>query len=541
MRSNSSESNQEKVSQFHYPMLLIHPPVVKPCEPPAGLAKLSGFMNYHDIPCEVIDANLEGIMSLLPQHSGKTNYSRDIKANHTRKSAKTFADTWTRRAFRNLDNNISALTSPRTYTNIDRYRRAVSDVNHALEMSALYCGVRLNLSNYLDLNLSPIRSADLIHASETPERNPFYPYFRERLEAALAQEEPDVVGFSLNYLSQALCTFAMIGFLRKTCPGVRVVLGGGLVTSWARQPGWSNPFKGLIDDLIAGPGETHLLSMYGMTHHAEHTAPDYTVFPMKSYLSPGSILPYSASSGCYWGRCAFCPERAEGNPYRPLAADKVVSDLHALTEKTNPALVHLLDNALSPLFLKTMAETSFGVPWYGFARISSHLTDMDFCLALKHSGCVMLQLGIESGDQKVLDSMHKGFDLEMSSAALKTLKMAGIATYVYLLFGTPSETILEARKTMNFTVTHSGQIDFLNCAIFNLPVHGPEANELETGDFYEGDLSLYRTFLHPGGWNRDAVRRFLHKEFKRHPAIAAILRKSPPIFTSNHAPFFVAH
>ena len=46
-------------------MLLIHPPVVKPCEPPAGLAKLSGFMNYHDIPCGVIDANVEGIMSLL--------------------------------------------------------------------------------------------------------------------------------------------------------------------------------------------------------------------------------------------------------------------------------------------------------------------------------------------------------------------------------------------------------------------------------------------------------------------------------------------
>ncbi len=34
------------------------------------------------------------------------------------------------------------------------------------------------------------------------------------------------------------------------------------------------------------------------------------------------------------------------------------------------------------------------------------------------------------------------------------------------------------------------------------------------------------------------VRQFLDKEFKRHPAIAPILRRDPPIFTSNPAPFF---
>lgn len=522
-------------------MLLIHPPVVKPCEPPAGLAKLAGVMNYHNIPCKVIDANVEGIVSLLMQSRGVINLPGDIKETPKKKRIVTLLDTWTRRAFRDLDINLSALTSPKAYTNIDRYRRAVMDINRVLEVSASYSDVRLNLSNYLDQNLSPVRSADLINASETPERNPFYPYFRERLAAVLDQEEPDVIGFSLNYLSQAICTFAMIGFVRQAYPGIKVVLGGGLVTSWVRQPGWSNPFKGLVDDLIAGPGEGHLLSMYGMTYQEEHATLDYTVFPMKGYLSPGPILSYSASSGCYWGQCAFCPERAEGNPYRPALVGRVITDLHTLTERIKPVLIHMLDNALSPVLLKGIAETSFGVPWYGFARISSHLTDMDFCLALRRSGCVMLQLGLESGDQKVLDSMRKGFDLEMSSAVLKTLKKAGIATYAYLLFGTPSETIDEARKTLNFTITHSDQIDFLNLAIFNLPAYGPEAKDLDTCDFYEGDLSLYRSFMHPGGWGRSAVRQFLNKEFKRHPAVAAILRKIPPLFTSNHAPFFVTH
>jgi hypothetical protein len=34
------------------------------------------------------------------------------------------------------------------------------------------------------------------------------------------------------------------------------------------------------------------------------------------------------------------------------------------------------------------------------------------------------------------------------------------------------------------------------------------------------------------------VRRFLDREFARHPAIRKIINRQPPYFTSNHAPFF---
>jgi radical SAM superfamily enzyme YgiQ (UPF0313 family) len=209
-----------------------------------------------------------------------------------------------------------------------------------------------------------------------------------------------------------------------------------------------------------------------------------------------------------------------------------------LVGRTKPVLLHVLDNAMSPQLLRALSENPPGVPWYGFARVTPHLADADFCMILKHSGCTMLQLGIESGDQAVLDSEHKGIDLEVVSLALKNLRMAGIATYIYLLFGTPSESLQEARKTLAFTVRHADEIGFLNLAIFNLPIYGHEAQELETRMHYEGDLALYADYHHPRGWHRARVRQFLDKEFKRHPAIAAIIRRDPPIFTSNHAPFF---
>jgi hypothetical protein len=243
------------------------------------------------------------------------------------------------------------------------------------------------------------------------------------------------------------------------------------------------------------------------------------------------------SSGCWWRRCSFCPERAEGTPYRSLSARRATSDLRTLTAKLKPSLIHLLDNALNPALLEGLAADPPGANWYGFSRVIPLLADRDFCERLRKSGCVMLQLGLESGDQAVLDSLNKGILLSTAEGALKNLRAAGIAVYLYLLFGTPAETPEAARKTMDFTVAHVSEISFLNLALFNLPAHGPETEALETGEFYPGDLSFYRPFVHPNGWQRAEVRRFLDKEFRKHAAIVPLLRQDPPFFTSNHAPF----
>ncbi len=510
-------------------MILIYPPLAKPCEPPAGIAKLSGALTHHGVKHRVLDANLEGLLSLL-------------------ETPPVSSDTWTRRAFRHLSEHLALLKSWEAYHDDGRYRRAVKDLNRLIEMAALSNRVRLGLANYEHEELSPARSTDLLRAAENPEGNPFYPYFRKRLKELLEKEQPSLIGLSLNYLSQALSAFAMIGFLRREFPGVKLVLGGGLVTSWIRGPRWQNPFRGLVEHLVAGPGEAPLLSLLGLKESNEygeswsgnhHYGLNYDLLPLRDYLAPGPILPYSSSSGCYWNRCSFCPERAEGNPYLPIPVKEVILDLLHLVDRQKPILIHLLDNAISPSLMKAISDDPPGVPWYGFARITRHLTDPDFCLALKRSGCVMLKLGLESGDQTVLDDLQKGINLEEASFALRNLKEAGIATYLYLLFGTPPEGLIEARKTLEFVVKHADSVGFLNLAIFNMPIFGPEAQQMETKTFYEGDLSLYTSFNHPKGWNRQSIRQFLDKEFKRHPAIASILRRDPPLFTSNHAPFFV--
>jgi hypothetical protein len=470
--------------------------------------------------CRLLDANLEGLLSLL----GSTAEPHD---------------TWGRRAYRGLEANLAGLRGLEVYKNRDRYQRVVADVNRMLELAGLGKNIALGLSNYQDAVLSPLKSADLRHAAEHPEENIFYGYFAKRLREVLTAQRPIMVGFSLNYLSQAITAFAMIGFVRKVEPALTIVAGGGLVTSWLSNPAWENPFGDLIDHLIPGPGAKRLITLLGEKDLLPHHRPDFADLPLNDYLSPGFILPYGASSGCYWNKCSFCPEKAEKNPYAASPVAQVLHDIDLLAQQTRPVMLHFLDNAINPALLKKLASRPLQVNWYGFARIHPVLTDVDFCRALRRSGCVMLKLGLESGNQDVLDSMQKGIDLGMVAGALQALRKAGIGIYVYLLFGTPSESIVEARHTLDFITKYADTITFLNLAIFNMPVCSQEAGSLEVSSFSECDLSLYTDFIHPRGWDRQAVRKFLDREFKRHPAIAAILRREPPHFTSNHAPFLL--
>jgi radical SAM superfamily enzyme YgiQ (UPF0313 family) len=266
--------------------------------------------------------------------------------------------------------------------------------------------------------------------------------------------------------------------------------------------------------------------------------PDYSGLPLEQYLAPGLILPYSASSGCYWNRCSFCPELAEGNSYHPVPPRQAVAEMKRLSLEYRPVLLHILDNAISPALLDLFQETSPGAPWYGFARFNKELADPAYCRGLKDSECVMLKLGLESGDQGVLDRLHKGIELGMASTILQNLKAAGIGVYLYLLFGTPAETETDARQTLDFVRQHHESIGFLNLALFNMPLCSSDAAACATEPFYDGDLSLYTGFHHPQGWDRRQVRGFVEREFKRDPLVAAILRRDPPLFTSNHAPFF---
>jgi radical SAM superfamily enzyme YgiQ (UPF0313 family) len=501
-------------------MLLIFPPIAKSCEPPAGVALLSSSLKEHGLPCRIYDANIKGLLFLI---------NSDIRP----------IDSWSKRALKNREKIIKDLKDLKLYENPDRYHQRVYDLNKLLSISVNYERFKITLSDYSDSALSPVKSSDLLKSAKMYKENPFYGFFENRIKPQILDSSSEYIGISLCYLNQALVSFAMAGWIKENFKRKKIVMGGGLISSWMSRPGFNDPFKDLVDLLVKGEGEQPLLELFGRKSvKKRHFVPDYDFVKNDLYLAPGKVLPFRASIGCYWSKCRFCPEKAEIRPYNSQKAVKVLNDLQSVELKYSPDYVHFIDNAVTPAFLKVLSKERFSFKWYGFVRFEKELMDINFCQNLKKSGCDMLKLGLESGDQGVLEKMNKGTNLKMVSAILENLYNAGILTFVYLLFGTSFENRAAAFKTLEYVKRYNKYIDYLNLAVFNLPRFSEDAGNLETEEFYHGDLSLYLNFKHPSGWDRKEVKLFLDKKFKKQVLQGSGIRKNPAFFSSNHAVFF---
>jgi len=134
----------------------------------------------------------------------------------------------------------------------------------------------------------------------------------------------------------------------------------------------------------------------------------------------------------------------------------------------------------------------------------------------------------------VLERMGKGTDLKEVTTILAQLKAAGIASYVYVMLGTPGESPEEMAATEDFLLRHADNIGFLNLALMNLPRDSDLTSDQAPLLDETAPLGLYRSL---GGADRSAARRALTR-LQQLPKIRTILQRTPPYFTSNHAFFF---
>lgn len=504
-------------------MLLINPPTVRNCEPPVALLKLAGALRAAGDESYILDGAVEAFHWLGRQEPWNAD---DKRAQRVRKNCS--------RILASLTGDSSVKSA---YDSPDRYTKQVRDLNYLASSSLDSEKYRLTAADLEIEGQSPLKRQDLIRAWKNPQESPFFPWFEQKLDELKKDIRFTHVGISIGFLSQGLTGMSIMGYIRRTWPEVKIQLGGSLITSWLRGPGDCSFLSELSDEVQAGPGEESIVRFRGLEWKGPGLADPGTLYSLP-YISPGPILPYSAACGCSWKRCTFCNERWEDNPFKEEAASLVSSNLISLTEKHSPEMIHITDSEISLDLMKAIIRNPPGAPWYSFSHFIKELTSPSFCRDLASSGCRMLCLGLESGDQDVLDSLQKGIRLDFVRTILRNLKETGIGTYVYVMFGTSSEDRDAALRTRDFILEQREYIDFINAAVFSMPIMSRELDDLLSTSFYEGDLSLYRDFKHPLGFGRRQVREFMSKDFQGIPEIREILKRTPPVFTSSHAPFF---
>lgn len=542
---------------------LVHPPHAKASEPGPGVLVLAEHLRRLGRDVRVVDANLRVQEALL----SPARLAREVDA-LLASGASGPAVTSGRRAARRISAALDSLRSPRTYESRGPYDAALSTVEQAYRLLSRRGRVRISISDLEAQGHSPLSSRDLLSAAREPDALGL----PEELRAAAAEllaGAPEVVGFSLTYLSQALPSFALAGLLRALGYRGLLVLGGALPTCWGTRLEPESPLFELWDGIVLGPGESALEALTSGEEFRPGAAPGL-LLPSRGlwsrqapargatlcfepeldgiawdrYLSPGGVLPLATSRGCYWRKCAFCPEAAapEGG-HRAADADALVRTILRARDSHGISRVHFTDDAIPPALLHRVAKglRGKGIAWYGFVRPETALLSGELAEELAASGCAMLQLGIESASQRLLDLLGKGTRVEHAGPILSNLSQAGIRTFVYLLFGCPSETEAEAEATLAWAVEHSRDITFLNLSLMNLPEgsapavspsrYGVAGIEPLGG---ERDLSLYVGFSEEGGLPRSRARRLLEAA-RGHPALRPIVRRLPAGFTANHA------
>jgi radical SAM superfamily enzyme YgiQ (UPF0313 family) len=71
---------------------------------------------------------------------------------------------------------------------------------------------------------------------------------------------------------------------------------------------------------------------------------------------------------------------------------------------------------------------------------------------MRKAGCRLLCVGIESGDQTVLDNLKKNIKVEQIRQFMKDTKKVGILVHACFLVGAPGETKDTMKKTLDFAI-----------------------------------------------------------------------------------------
>lgn len=200
-----------------------------------------------------------------------------------------------------------------------------------------------------------------------------------------------------------------------------------------------------------------------------YPVPHHEKFPLKKYLLVhGKRTPFTCvqtSFGCPF-QCSFCIAATLGYKYRP--ADDVMEELRYVAGLgvkdiffTDFTFEARRKNSLE--LCRRMVEARLDLTWVCSSRAST--LDEELIGCMKKAGCHTILLGVESGDEKLLEEYSKGVTKDMLRKAFALCRRHKIRTVGHFIFGLPGETEESARKTIRFAKELDCDIASFNIAI----------------------------------------------------------------------------
>jgi hypothetical protein len=300
----------------------------------------------------------------------------------------------------------------------------------------------------------------------------YYEDLHERLEPLftsyieqIVEYAPDVIGFTTYYCNYEPTSW-MASQLKKVLPDAVFVLGGSDAHKELRD---INP---AFNYIVRGEGEGIILNILDNVEKgirfdemqilqqpegerlnlSGFPTPDYSHFDFNDYQIPNGVNS-ELSRGCV-AKCTFC-EETHFWKYRQRQALDILTELRYLYYEKGTDVVWFIDSLvngnLSELmgFCKGVIAAGMKIHWTGYCRCDGRM-DLEFYQMLAASGCAMLNYGIESGSQRVLDDMDKKVTVAEMEQNFRDGAATGVGAFTNWIVGFPTEQYQDFADTLTF-------------------------------------------------------------------------------------------
>lgn len=162
-----------------------------------------------------------------------------------------------------------------------------------------------------------------------------------------------------------------------------------------------------------------------------------------------------SSRGCP-SKCFYCmySQVMFGKAYRKRSAKNLFEECQYISREFPEVKEILIDDDNFAVdsknvreFCKLMIENKNRLKWIVQVRVT---LDYETMVLMKKAGCKLLVAGFESGNQEVLDLMHKGITLDQSLRFNTAAKKAKLRVHGCFMVGNPGETKNTMIESLNF-------------------------------------------------------------------------------------------
>ena len=190
--------------------------------------------------------------------------------------------------------------------------------------------------------------------------------------------------------------------------------------------------------------------------------PAWQHLDIEDYKDGAKLFPFLTAitgRGCRY-RCSFCqlPQVMNGHVYRTRSVERVVDEMeHNLKLFPNLKEIMFEDDTLTMRIARDrlielceeIIRRDLPLSWSANARVD--LNDLDTLKLMKRSGCRMLCVGFEFGDQKILNNVKKGTTIDQMYTFAENAAKAKLRIHGCFMVGGPEETEETAMRTIKMS------------------------------------------------------------------------------------------